>query len=75
MSFDKLAAIYVFCANYHSGQWSRLYRLMCRISATLSDNAWEAIQDGTGRAAEDWEDAREVYLTLVANYEAGRYHA
>jgi hypothetical protein len=56
MSFDKLAAVYVWCANNHTGQWSREYRIMSRIvkrGLHLTDSAWEAIQDGTGRAYQD----------------------
>ena len=71
MSFDLLGAVYVFCANYHSGQNSRLYRILSRISAKglhLSDNAWEAIQDGKGRAAEEWAYAHSLYLQLVENH-------
>jgi len=71
MSLDKLAALYVFCANYHEGQNSRLYRLMSRIAARgirLTDSAWHAIQDGDGRAAEEWSYARSIYQTLERNH-------
>ncbi len=67
MSFDLIAAVYVWCSNNHSGQWSRGYRIMSRIAKRglhLTDSAWEAIQDGTGRAAEEWSLAREYYLRL-----------
>lgn len=71
MSFDKLAALYVFCANYHTGQASRLYRIMSRIAKRgigLSDSAWEAIQDGTGRAAMEWSESHCIYHALVAKH-------
>ena len=29
--FNKLAAIWLLCRNYHSGQWSRGYKLLCKI--------------------------------------------
>ncbi len=67
MSFDKTAAVYVWCANNHTGQWSREYRIMSRIAKLglrLTDSAWEAIQDGTGRAKEEWSFARSIYLQL-----------
>ena len=67
MSFDKLAAVYVWCSDNHGGQWSRGYRIMSRISKLglrLTDNAWEAIQHGTGRGKDEWLEAREMYLTL-----------
>ncbi len=71
MSFDKVAAVYVWCANNHQGQWSREYRIMSRISKMrlhLPDSAWEAIQDGTGRASEEWAEAHEIYKTLEARH-------
>ena len=67
MSFDLTAAVYVFCSNHHSGQWSRGYRIMSRIAKRglrLTDNAWEAIQYGTGRGKAEWELARVYYLNL-----------
>jgi hypothetical protein len=46
----------IFCAHYHSGQWSRGYRLLCKLRAKWSSNdEREAEEDG-------------LYLYLVANY-------
>ncbi len=64
MGFDKLAAVYVWCADNHGGQGSREYRIMSRISArgiSLSDRAWDGIRDGGNP---DWEEAHEIYTTL-----------
>lgn len=30
--FELIATLYVLCMDYHSGQWSRGYRLLCRIA-------------------------------------------
>ena len=30
--FDKYAAIYLLCIRWHSGQWSRGYRLLSRLT-------------------------------------------
>jgi hypothetical protein len=71
MSMDLLAALYVWCANHHEGQWSREYRIMSRIAKRglrLTDSAWEAIQDGTGRAAEEWAYSRTIYETLCSRH-------
>lgn len=68
MSFDKTAALYVYCANYHTGQGSRLYRIMSCITErgiNLTDRAWEAIQDGTGRAYLEWSEAHAIYQDLA----------
>ena len=35
MTDEKLRGIYWFCADYHDGQWSRLYRLSCKIGRKL----------------------------------------
>lgn len=74
MSFDTLAGIYVYCMDYHSGQNSRLYRLMSRIRARLSDDVIYAIQGNrhTRNAHtphqhlhwQEWESARTVYRKL-----------
>lgn len=46
---ERLAALYTFCAHYHSGQWSRGYRLLCR-----SGLAWERVS-GIGARLGYWE--------------------
>lgn len=46
----------VFLAHYHSGQWSRGYRLLSRLQARWSS--------GFEREAEQ----SEIYQYLVANY-------
>ena len=62
MSFDKLAGIYVYCMDYHTGQNSRLYRLLCKIDAHLSDRDINYIRDGTYSL---WPKAHKVYKYLV----------
>lgn len=47
MSFEKLATVYVFCADYHEGQSSRLYRILSKISSKGLDlkgdwNEWRS---------------------------------
>lgn len=57
MSFEKLAIIYVFCNDFHSGQWDRLYRIQSRIGKQL-------------RIKGDWQQYREnsLYDYLVREY-------
>ena len=59
MDFDKLATLYVFCADYHGGQWSRLYRLMCRL-----ESHYRLVLRG------DWNEWRntELYQYLESRY-------
>ena len=69
MNPEFIFALYVFCMHYHSGQWSRLYRLMCRCKVSnLSSLAEQAISEGTGRASEEWEESHMYYLQLVELY-------
>jgi hypothetical protein len=35
----RLAALYTFCSDYHSGQWSRGYRLLCRTAKAWKRHA------------------------------------
>jgi hypothetical protein len=66
MSFDKIAGTYVYCMDYHSGQWSREYRIMCKLEnqyqLKLSDSCILAIQGK--RKSECFDGAREVYVRL-----------
>lgn len=75
MSSDKIFALYVFCAHFHDGQNSRLYRLGSRIARRygphLTDNTWRAVCSGVG----EWETAHELYATMVRNFRKGCYHA
>lgn len=64
MSFEKLAGIAVYCMDFHDGQWSRLYRLRCRIDAHLHDNHIAAIRRGKDDPANEWEESRRVYRHL-----------
>lgn len=64
MSFEKMAGIYVYCNDYHTGQWSRLYRLQSRMRMRLSDSAWKAIRNGRNDPNNEWEESRRVYRSL-----------
>lgn len=64
MSFEKLAGIYVYCNDHHTGQWSRLYRLQSRMGMRLSDGAWKAIRRGKDDPGNEWEESRRVYRQL-----------
>ena len=47
-----------FCMDYHSGQWSRGYRLLCRLGPRSN---W------TSTLSEELRDS-EAYQWLVTNY-------
>lgn len=71
MSTDFTFALYVFCMDYHSGQWSRLYRIMSRISSRgiqLSDGDEAAIRRGKDDPGNEWETARTYYRQLKRKY-------
>ena len=46
----------VFCMDYHSGQWSRGYRLLCKLHPNFTDNFCDECRES------------EAYQFLVANY-------
>jgi hypothetical protein len=75
MTHDKIAAVYVFCANYHSGMNSRLYELQSKISKRfrpiLTDRAWEEIMYGTGDGS--WLVSHDLYLRMILNLKLGKY--
>ena len=64
MSFERMAGVYVWCADNHAGQGSREYRVLSRIAKrglNLSDRAWQAIREG---GDPDWEEAHRTYEAL-----------
>jgi len=65
MNMKKLSKDYYwelaqFCMDYHSGQWSRGYRLLCRLH----------VRNWSTALSDELRDS-EAYQWLVANY-AGR---
>lgn len=73
MDFETLAGIYTYVMDHHSGQWSRLYRLMPRINFHAPSRVYLAIQGNhhlkNTRAISDatwaeWERSRQVYRKL-----------
>jgi hypothetical protein len=61
--FDLYGALYLFCNRYHSGQWSRGYRILSRLSIaryrpglSIQQNRFET------------EEQKEIYKILVRNY-------
>ena len=73
MSFDRIAATYVFCMNYHEGQGSRLYRILSKISThyriNLTDRAIDAIQGD--KESQEWSYAASIYNDLVRKFRYG----
>ncbi len=65
MSPDKLLAVFHFCNGYHSGQWSREYRLLCRVMRVFvpaRSEVYLEILDQPG-----YETAREYYQQLLVS--------
>ena len=62
---DFLVALYHFGAYYHSGQWSRGYRLMCQAATYLKR------EYGVNVTLDDcltWEQAK-IYFYLAEKYQ------
>ena len=64
MSFETMAGVFVYCHDFHSGQASRLYRLLSKIRMRLPNSAWEAIRHGRNDLRDEWLWARMVYRRL-----------
>ncbi len=73
MNFETLAGIYTYAMDHHTGQWSRLYRLMSKIRFHARDHVFTAIQGNRHARKEreisvdtwnEWETARKVYRAL-----------
>ena len=65
MDFDRLLGLLYVCNHYHEGQWSRLYRLSCKIEwhyrvkygsngYELKNNDLNPIDKDDWRSARDW---------------------
>ena len=61
-TFEGATALYTFCTDYHSGQWSRGYRLLCRLGKRLKLSpmwmGYESLE----------EDEKEIYDELERKY-------
>lgn len=61
--FDIVSAYYAYAVDYHSGQWSSLYKLTCRISKYFTPGmSWRGYDSLS-------ENAQAIYDRLVTiNY-------
>lgn len=61
--FDLYGALWLLCSRYHSGQSSRGYRILSRLS-------FAGYRPGIGLQAGRFEsdEQRALYLTLAARY-------
>lgn len=71
MNATTIAALYTFCAHYHSGQRSRGYRILC-----AAKRAWEK-KGGIDPRLDFWEmlvkhkeenEVQAIYRRLVRNH-------
>ena len=67
MDTTTVAAVYTFAAHYHSGQWSRGYRLLC-----AADKAWRR-KAGIGPRLDYWEAAIKRYQTAMIATTRGNF--
>ena len=59
---------YVYCVDFHGGQWSPEYRALCEIPARLSDKQADAIRRGHKDPHGEWEESRNFYRQLKRSY-------
>jgi hypothetical protein len=63
--FDLVTALYVLCNDYHSGQWSRGYRLLSRINRRYRPKNIPCTRDDL---TNEWESAALIYDELETKY-------
>lgn len=61
MSFELIAALYLVCSDYHSGQWSRGYRILSRITRQYKPR-------NIDKRLLAEPDIAELYRRIVENY-------
>jgi hypothetical protein len=61
--FDLYGALWAFCGRYHSGQWSRGYRILSRLKIA-GYRPGIGLQQGRFETSEQ----RKIYRQLVRRY-------
>lgn len=61
---DLYGALYILCSSYHTGQASRGYRILSRLSSQADYRPGLSVQRGDFES----EEQRDIYLTLAARY-------
>jgi len=75
--FEAAYALHWYCANYHKGQWSAKYELLCRLNykPALSENCAGDVSDEANEFYEllvdEQIDAEDFYNQLVKFLEKG----
>lgn len=61
--FDLYGALWAFCSRWHSGQWSRGYRILSRLS-----QAGYSPGLGLQQGRFETDEQRSIYRHLLRNY-------
>lgn len=62
--FDLYGALWLLCYRYHSGQGSRGYRILSRLTTAGYRPGWGLREQGQFES----DEQRAIYLTLAARY-------
>ena len=63
--FDLYGALWAFCSRFHSGQWSRGYRILSRLTAA-NYSPGNGLQGGRFESPTQ----RDIYRELVRSYKS-----
>lgn len=66
--FDFVVALYGVCAEHHSGQWSRGYRIMSRISSHYRPRDIPCGLNELFKRRREWSEALRIYISLARKY-------
>lgn len=67
---DFCFGAYVFCMDFHGGQWSEEYAAMCETGVSMRDSHIDAVRRGRYDRGGEWESARMVYRALKREWTA-----
>ena len=67
---DFCFGAYVFCMDFHGGQWSEEYAAMCETGVSMRDSHIDAVRRGRDDRGGEWEAARMVYRALKREWTA-----
>jgi hypothetical protein len=64
--FNLIVALYALCSDYHSGQWSRGYRILSRITSCYKPENIPCTKEEL--VTEHWDEALLIYEKLEGCY-------
>ena len=71
MNYETMLGVFHFCMAWHGGQWSREYRVMCRLFPKII-NPRGREEYASVLAMPEYESGRAIYIALVKDMKEHR---